>query len=231
MLKIENLQAFYGKSHVLHGVEFEVHPGEIVALLGRNGSGRTTTAKAIMGMVDCTGTVNWKGQQVLGRKSYEIAHLGIGYVPENRDIFPKLTVHQNLMLGEKRAARAGRWSFDDMYGMFPRLKERQHVEAGVLSGGEQQMLTLCRTLMGDPDLIIIDEPTEGLAPKIVELVGQYLRELKARGIAVLLIEQKLTIAMAISDRVLVMGHGAVVFSGTREELKQNASIRQEWLQV
>ncbi len=231
MLKIENLQAYYGKSHVLHGVEFEVHPGEIVALLGRNGSGRSTTAKAIMGMVDCTGTVNWKGQQVLGRKSYEIAHLGIGYVPENRDIFPKLTVHQNLMLGEKRGARAGRWSFDDMYGMFPRLKERQHVEAGVLSGGEQQMLTLCRTLMGDPDLIIIDEPTEGLAPKIVELVGQYLRELKARGIAVLLIEQKLTIAMAISDRVLVMGHGAVVFNGTREELNQNASIRQEWLQV
>jgi branched-chain amino acid transport system ATP-binding protein len=231
MLKVDNLHAYYGKSHVLHGVDFEVYPGEIVALLGRNGSGRSTTAKAIMGMVDCSGTVNWKGQQVLGRKSYEIAHLGIGYVPENRDIFPKLTVHQNLMLGEKRAARAGRWSFDDMYGMFPRLKERQHVEAGVLSGGEQQMLTLCRTLMGDPDLIIIDEPTEGLAPKIVELVGQYLRELKARGIAVLLIEQKLTIAMAISDRVLVMGHGAVVFSGTREELKQNTGIRQEWLQV
>ena len=231
MLRVENLHAYYGKSHVLHGVDFEVHPGEIVALLGRNGSGRSTTAKAIMGMVDCTGTVNLKGQQVLGRKSYEIAHLGIGYVPENRDIFPKLTVHQNLMLGEKHAARAGRWSFDDMYGMFPRLKERQHVEAGVLSGGEQQMLTLCRTLMGDPDLIIIDEPTEGLAPKIVELVGQYLRELKARGIAVLLIEQKLTIAMAISDRVLVMGHGAVVFSGTTQELSQNASIRQEWLQV
>ena len=231
MLKVDNLHAYYGKSHVLHGVAFEVYPGEIVALLGRNGSGRSTTAKAIMGMVDCSGTVNWKGQQVLGRKSYEIAHLGIGYVPENRDIFPKLTVHQNLMLGEKRAARAGRWSFDDMYGMFPRLKERQHVEAGVLSGGEQQMLTLCRTLMGDPDLIIIDEPTEGLAPKIVELVGQYLRELKARGIAVLLIEQKLTIAMAISDRVLVMGHGAVVFSGTPQELSQNASIRQEWLQV
>ena len=231
MLHIDNLHAFYGKSHVLHGVSFNVKPGEIVALLGRNGSGRSTTAKAIMGMVDCTGTVNLKGQQVLGKKSYEIAHLGIGYVPENRDIFPKLTVHQNLMLGEKHAARAGRWSFDDMYGMFPRLKERQHVEAGVLSGGEQQMLTLCRTLMGDPDLIIIDEPTEGLAPKIVELVGQYLRELKARGIAVLLIEQKLTIAMAISDRVLVMGHGAVVFSGTTQELSQNASIRQEWLQV
>ena len=172
MLKIENLHAFYGKSHVLHGVHFEVGQGEIVALLGRNGSGRSTTAKAIMGMVECTGTVDWKGRHTLGMKPYEIAHLGIGYVPENRDIFPKLTVHQNLMLGQKSARQKGRWSFDDMYEMFPRLKERQHTEAGVLSGGEQQMLTLCRTLMGDPDLIIIDEPTEGLAPKIVELVGR-----------------------------------------------------------
>ncbi len=171
MLNIENLHAYYGKSHVLHGVQFEVGEGEIVALLGRNGSGRSTTAKAIMGMVDCTGTVDWKGQRTLGKKPYEIAHLGIGYVPENRDIFPKLTVHQNLMLGQKSTRSSGRWSFDDMYQMFPRLKERQHTEAGVLSGGEQQMLTLCRTLMGDPDLIIIDEPTEGLAPKIVELVG------------------------------------------------------------
>jgi len=158
MLQVSQLQAFYGKSHVLHGVDLEVGEGEIVALLGRNGSGRSTTAKAIMGMVACQGSVLWQGGQILGRKPYEIANLGLGYVPESRDIFPKLTVHQNLMLGEKRVARAGRWSFDDMYGMFPRLKERQHVEAGVLSGGEQQMLTLCRTLMGDPDLIIIDEP-------------------------------------------------------------------------
>jgi branched-chain amino acid transport system ATP-binding protein len=228
MLKIDNLHAFYGKSHVLHGVQFEVHPGEIVALLGRNGSGRSTTAKAIMGMVDCTGTVQWKGQQVLGRKPYEIAHLGIGYVPENRDIFPKLTVHQNLMLGEKRK---GRWSYDDMYRMFPRLKERQHTEAGVLSGGEQQMLTLCRTLIGDPDLIIIDEPTEGLAPKIVELVGEYLGKLKERGISVLLIEQKLTIAMTISDRALVMGHGSIVFQGTPQTLRADAYTRKEWLEV
>jgi branched-chain amino acid transport system ATP-binding protein len=182
MLKVDNLHAFYGKSHVLHGVSFDVGQGEIVALLGRNGSGRSTTAKAIMGMVDCTGSVDWKGTQALGRKPYEIAHLGIGYVPENRDIFPKITVHQNLMLGQKKANQQGRWSFDDMYAMFPRLKERQHTEAGVLSGGEQQMLTLCRTLMGDPDLIIIDEPTEGLAPKIVELVGEYLKKLKDRGI-------------------------------------------------
>ncbi|AMO25080.1 ABC transporter ATP-binding protein [Ramlibacter solisilvae] len=231
MLKVENLHAFYGKSHVLHGVNFEVGEGEIVALLGRNGSGRSTTAKAIMGMVECTGAVDWKGQPTLGRKPYEIAHLGIGYVPENRDIFPKLTVHQNLMLGQKRANQTGRWSFDDMYEMFPRLKERQHTEAGVLSGGEQQMLTLCRTLMGDPDLIIIDEPTEGLAPKIVELVGQYLQKLKQRGVSVLLIEQKLTIAMAISDRALVMGHGSIVFQGTPDSLRADAYIRKEWLEV
>lgn len=231
MLKVENLHAFYGKSHVLHGVHFDVQPGEIVALLGRNGSGRSTTAKAIMGMVDCTGSVDWKGKPALGRKPYEIAHLGIGYVPENRDIFPKLTVHQNLMLGQKRANQKGRWSFDDMYQMFPRLKERQHTEAGVLSGGEQQMLTLCRTLMGDPDLIIIDEPTEGLAPKIVELVAEYLKKLKERGISVLLIEQKLTIAMAISDRALVMGHGSIVFQGTPDSLRADAYTRKEWLEV
>ena len=231
MLKVENLHAYYGKSHVLHGVSFDVRQGEIVALLGRNGSGRSTTAKAIMGLVECQGRIDWKGQPVQGKKAYEIAHLGIGYVPENRDIFPKLTVHQNLQLGQKRSGQNGRWSFEDMYAMFPRLKEREHTEAGVLSGGEQQMLTLCRTLMGDPDLIIIDEPTEGLAPKIVELVGQYLQNLKARGISVLLIEQKLTIAMNISDRALVMGHGSIVFEGTPDELRANSYIRKEWLEV
>ncbi len=231
LLKVDNLHAFYGKSHVLHGVHFEVHEGEIVALLGRNGSGRSTTAKAIMGLVDAQGSVQWKGAQTVGKKAYEMAHLGLGYVPENRDIFPTLTVHQNLLLGQKRGAKNSRWSFDDMYRLFPRLKERQHTEAGVLSGGEQQMLTLCRTLMGDPDLIIIDEPTEGLAPKIVELVAQYLQELKRRGISVLLIEQKLTIAMAISDRALVMGHGSIVFQGTPESLRADAYIRKEWLEV
>ncbi|MDO9197172.1 ABC transporter ATP-binding protein [Rhodoferax sp.] len=231
MLKIENLHAFYGKSHVLHGVHFEVHAGEIVALLGRNGSGRSTTAKAIMGLVDCQGSLLWKGQEILGKRTFEIAHFGIGYVPESRDIFPNLTVEQNLYLGQKNARKAGRWSLDDMYQMFPRLKERQHTEAGVMSGGEQQMLTLCRTLMGDPDLIIIDEPTEGLAPKIVELVAQYLKELKRRGISVLLIEQKLTIAMDISDRCLVMGHGSIVFSGTPAELRNDSYTRKEWLEV
>jgi branched-chain amino acid transport system ATP-binding protein len=231
MLQVKNLHAFYGKSHVLHGVTFDVQPGEIVALLGRNGSGRSTTAKAIMGLVDCQGSITWKGGETMGKKAYQIAHLGIGYVPENRDIFPKLTVHQNLMLGQKGKGQGSRWSFEDMYTMFPRLRERQHTEAGVLSGGEQQMLTLCRTLMGDPELIIIDEPTEGLAPKIVELVGQYLQTLKAKGISVLLIEQKLTIAMAISDRALVMGHGSIVFQGTPDSLRADAYTRKEWLEV
>ena len=231
MLNIQDLHAFYGKSHVLHGVSFNVQPGEIVALLGRNGSGRSTTAKAIMGLVDCQGSITWKKTETVGKKAYQIAHMGIGYVPENRDIFPKLTVHQNLLLGQKGSGKGSRWSFKDMYAMFPRLKEREHTEAGVLSGGEQQMLTLCRTLMGDPDLIIIDEPTEGLAPKIVELVGKYLQTLKAKGISVLLIEQKLTIAMAISDRALVMGHGSIVFQGTPDSLRADAETRKEWLEV
>ena len=231
MLHIENLHAYYGKSHVLHGVDFEINAGEIVALLGRNGSGRSTTAKAIMGLVHWEGNLDWKGKNLQGKKAYEVAHLGIGYVPESRDVFPNLTVHQNLLLGQKGSGKGSRWGFDDMYAMFPRLKERQHTEAGVMSGGEQQMLTLCRTLMGDPDLIIIDEPTEGLAPKIVELVGQYLQTIKSRGISVLLIEQKLTIAMKISDRALVMGHGSIVFQGTPDSLRADSYIRKEWLEV
>jgi branched-chain amino acid transport system ATP-binding protein len=230
MLEVQDLHAFYGKSHVLHGVHFDVRQGEIVALLGRNGSGRSTTAKAIMGLVQSTGRVDWKGQPLAGKQPFEIAHRGIGYVPENRDIFPRLTVHQNLMLGEKSVRRKGRWDFDDMYAMFPRLKERQHTEAGVLSGGEQQMLTLCRSLMGDPGLIIIDEPTEGLAPKVVELVGEY-QKLKQRGISVLLIEQKLTIALSISDRALVMGHGRIVFDAPPADLAGRPDIRKEWLEV
>ena len=231
MLQLDKLHAFYGKSHVLHGVTLAVAPGEIVALLGRNGSGRSTTAKAVMGLVETQGTATWKGQSLAGLKPYEIARRGIAYVPENRDIFPRLTVHQNLVLGQKSGNRTPRWSFEDMYTLFPRLRERQHTEAGVLSGGEQQMLTLCRSLMGDPELIIIDEPTEGLAPKIVEQVAQYLLALKARGLSVLLIEQKLTIALQISQRCVVMGHGQVVFEGTPAALKADASVRKEWLEV
>ncbi|HJV84059.1 MAG TPA: ABC transporter ATP-binding protein [Noviherbaspirillum sp.] len=230
LLEIKDLHAFYGKSHVLHGVDMQVGEGEIVSLLGRNGVGRSTTVKAAMGQVDVTGSIRFKGEEITGLKAFEVAHKGLGYVPENRDIFPTLTVEQNLILGEKKG-RKSRWKLDDMYRMFPRLKERQHTAAGVLSGGEQQMLTLCRTLMGDPDLIMIDEPTEGLAPKIVDLVGEYLKELKNRGISVLLVEQKLAIALEISQRVYVMGHGSIVFEGTPDDLRGNASVRKEWLEV
>ncbi|MDO4724321.1 MAG: ABC transporter ATP-binding protein [Comamonadaceae bacterium] len=237
MLRIDQLHAYYGKSHILHGVQFELRRGEILALLGRNGSGRSTTAKAIMGLVDCSGQIllqraGGASVNLVGKKPYEIAHLGVGYVPENREIFPKLTVHQNLMLGEKSGHKGNsRWSFEDSYRLFPRLRERQHTEAGVLSGGEQQMLALCRALMGEPDLVLIDEPTEGLAPKIVEQVGQFLSTLRERGVSVLLIEQKLTIALEIADRCLLMGHGSIVFDGTPEQLRADAAIRKEWLEV
>ena len=234
LLKITDLNAYYGKSHVLHGVDLYIDTGEIVSLLGRNGVGRSTTVKSIMGQVQTTGSIVFRGEEISGEKAFRIAHRGIGYVPENRDIFPRLTVEQNLILGDKGkkgGGKAARWSIDDMYRMFPRLKERQSVPAGVLSGGEQQMLTLCRTLMGDPDFIMIDEPTEGLAPKIVELVADYLKELKNRGISVLLVEQKLAIALEISQRVYVMGHGQIVFEGTPAELKANPTIRKEWLEV
>jgi branched-chain amino acid transport system ATP-binding protein len=234
MLNITELHAFYGKSHILHGVNLTVAPGEIVSLLGRNGSGRSTLAKAIVGQVQCTGNLFWKETPLQDLKPFEIARLGVGYVPESREIFAALTVEQNLALGvqkNRRTASDKSWSAQDMYRLFPRLKDRQHVTAGVLSGGEQQMLTLCRTLMGNPDLIVIDEPTEGLAPKIVDLVKSYLLSLKARGLAVLLIEQKLTIALDISDRVAVMGHGRIVFEGLAQDLKHQERIRKEWLEV
>ncbi|MDB5842508.1 MAG: Mannosyltransferase [Herminiimonas sp.] len=230
MLEIRDLHAYYGKSHVLHGVDMSVAEGEIVSLLGRNGVGRSTTVKATMGQVQATGSIKFKGEEIIGEKAFQIAHRGLGFVPENRDIFPTLTFEQNLILGEKKG-RKSRWSLDDMYQLFPRLKERQNTAAGVLSGGEQQMLTLCRTLMGDPDLIMIDEPTEGLAPKIVDLVAEYLKELKNRGISVLLVEQKLAIALEISQRVYVMGHGAIVFEGTPQALRADGGIRKEWLEV
>jgi branched-chain amino acid transport system ATP-binding protein len=230
MLEIRDLHAYYGKSHILHGVSLSVGKGEIVSLLGRNGVGRSTTIKAAMGQVAATGSVRFKDEEILGRKTFEIAQLGLGYVPENRDVFPTLTVEQNLLLGMKRS-KPGKWTVDEMYALFPRMKERRHVQAGMMSGGEQQMLTLCRTLMGDPELVMIDEPTEGLAPRIVELVGEYLRELKARGVSVLLVEQKLAIALDISDRLYVMGHGQIVFDGSTAELKANQAVRKEWLEV
>ncbi len=231
MLEVKNLHAYYGKSHILHGVHLRVGAGEIVSLLGRNGVGRSTTIKSVMGQVDCTGSVRFKDQEIRGEKTYAIARRGLGYVPESRDIFPSLTVKQNLLLGMKGSRQQGRWSIDDMYTLFPRLKERADAPAGVMSGGEQQMLTLCRTLMGDPDLVMIDEPTEGLAPKIVEQVAMLFEEIKSRGVSILLVEQKLTIALRISQRLYVMGHGQIVFEGTPDDLRGNEAVRKEWLEV
>jgi branched-chain amino acid transport system ATP-binding protein len=231
MLEVRDLHAYYGKSHILHGVHLSIGKGEIVSLLGRNGVGRSTTIRSIMGLVDCTGSVRFKDEEIAGLKAYEIAHKGLGYVPENRDIFPQLTVRENLILGMKSTRPGGRWSMDDMFELFPRLRERADTPGGVLSGGEQQMLTICRTLMGDPDLMMIDEPTEGLAPKMVELVAELLERIAGRGVSILLVEQKLTIALRISKRLYVMGHGQIVFEGTPAELKANSDIRKEWLEV
>jgi branched-chain amino acid transport system ATP-binding protein len=231
MLEVKDLHAYYGKSHILHGVHLNVQQGEIVSLLGRNGVGRSTTIKAIMGQVQSSGSVQFKGEELMGSKAYMVARKGLGYVPENRDIFPSLTVRQNLLLGQKGRKESGRWSMEDMFNIFPRLRERAEAPAGVMSGGEQQMLTLCRTLMGDPDLVMIDEPTEGLAPKIVDQVANLFDEIAKRGISILLVEQKLTIALRISQRVYVMGHGQIVFEGTPDDLRANEAVRKEWLEV
>ncbi len=231
LLEVSDLNAYYGKSHILQGVDFHVQEGEIVSLLGRNGVGRSTTIKAIMGDVPPQGSIRFKGREIAGLKPHQIARLGLGYVPENRDIFPSLTVRQNLLLGQKSSRQTGRWAMSDMFAVFPRLEERADTPAGVLSGGEQQMLTMCRTLMGDPDLVMIDEPTEGLAPMMVELVAKLLGEIAERGISILLVEQKLTIALKISRRLYVMGHGHIVFEGTPAEFAANESVRQEWLEV
>jgi len=231
MLEVRDLHAYYGKSHILHGVHLDVREGEIVSILGRNGVGRSTTIRSVMGLVDCRGSVKFRGEEMVGRKAYQVAHRGLGYVPENRDIFPTLTVRQNLLLGQKAARPSARWRMEDMFEIFPRLKDRADNEAGVLSGGEQQMLTLCRTLMGDPALVMIDEPTEGLAPKIVEQVAQLFQEIKKRGISILLVEQKLAIALDISERLYVMGHGRIVFEGTPRDVRENTAMRKEWLEV
>ena len=231
MLEVHDLHAFYGKSHILQGVDLSVDEGEIVSLLGRNGVGRSTTCKAIMGIVQPVGTVRFRGRDIAGLGANLVAKAGIGYVPEDRQIFPTLTVRQNLMLGLKHAGKFGRWNFDDVYKLFPNLAERQSNAAGVLSGGEQQMLTMCRTLMGDPDLILIDEPTEGLAPMLVEQVGRLLEEIARRGVSILLVEQKLTIALRISRRLYVMGHGRIVFEGTPADIEANTEMRKEWLEV
>jgi len=231
MLKVTQLHAYYDKSHILQGVNFEVGAGEIVSLLGRNGVGRSTTVKTLMGEVAPQGSILFKSEEIAGLKPFEIAQRGLGCVPENRDIFPTLTVRQNLVLGLKGKHESSRWSIEDMFTLFPNLAARADVAGGVLSGGEQQMLCMCRTLMGDPELIMIDEPTEGLAPKVVEQIGELLQEIASRGVSILLVEQKLSIALKISQRLYVMGHGKIVYEGTPQSLLEADDIRAEWLEV
>lgn len=231
LLEVTHLQAAYGLSRVLHGVNLSVHAGEVVCLLGRNGTGRSTLLRSLMGLVQAQGKVLWRGHNISAKRPFERAQQGLGYVPENREVFPSLTVEQNLLLGLKPGQHPGRWSQANLLDLFPRLKERLHTAAGHLSGGEQQMLTLCRTMMGDPDLVLVDEPTEGLAPALVEQVARFITALREQGVAVLLVEQKLTIALQVSSRCLVMGHGRIVFEGSPEQLRGAVDVQQQWLGV
>ena len=230
MLSVQGLQAWYGKSQVLRGVNMQIEKGEIVALLGRNGAGRSTTLKAIMGGVVRDGTIRFDGAEIGRLQPHQVARLGLGYVPEDRSIFPDLTTAQNLVLGEKPGP-GGKFGLDDAYALFPRLRERADTPAGALSGGEQQMLAMCRTLMGSPALLMVDEPTEGLAPMMVQKVRELLVAVAERGVTILLVEQKLDIALAISQRLYVMGHGEIVFEGTPASLAGDAGVRREWLEV
>jgi branched-chain amino acid transport system ATP-binding protein len=232
LLAVNELHAHYGKSHILHGVSLEVDAGEIVCLLGRNGVGKSTTLKSVIGLVAPShGAVAFKGAPIAGMPPYRIARLGLGYVPEERRIFPTITVRENLLMGVKRGTRNGGWTAERVYEFFPRLREREHQRAGTLSGGEQQMLTMGRTLMGNPDLLLVDEPTEGLAPMIVEQVERILRAVHESGTPVLLVEQSMETAMALAQRVYVMSKGQIVFSGSTQELQASESVRKQYLEV
>ncbi len=233
LLHVQDLHAYYGKSHILHGVSFQMEDADIISLLGRNGSGRSTTLKAMMGWVaPAAGTVTLRGTELAGRAPSSVARQGLGYVPEERLVFPNLTVEENLRMGVLPGVDgAPRWTMEDMYTYFPRLRERRDQKAGYMSGGEQQMLTMCRTLLGNPLVILIDEPTEGLAPKIVDVVTEVIRDIHDRGVGVLLVEQKMSMALKVAKRVLVMGHGEVVFSGSPEDMQARTDIRREWLEV
>jgi branched-chain amino acid transport system ATP-binding protein len=228
----------YGQGQVLHGVDLHVGTGETVGLLGRNGVGRSTLLKAIMRLLPASGEVSM-GSVALGRAStHAVTRAGIAYVPEDRAVFPDLTVRENLAVGKRGRNFRGHehtagasWSEEEFFDMFPNLKQRANTHAGVLSGGEQQMLTICRALMGQPRLILVDEPTEGLSLAMVEQVATLLREVARRGVAILLVEQKLTIALDLCDRVNVMGHGRIVFDGTVSEFSSDPGVRAEWLEV
>jgi len=233
LLQVKDLHSHYGKSHILQGVSFAIGKNEVVSLLGRNGSGRSTTLKSIMGLVNPTsGSIRLEDRELAGAQTYAICRAGIAYVPEEREVFANLTVDENLRMGEQQAVDgAYQWSIAQMFDYFPRLKERRNTKAGSLSGGEQQMLTICRSLLGNPLLILIDEPTEGLAPKIVAAVGECIQDMHRNGVSVVLVEQKLAIALKVSTRVCVMGHGQIVFEGTPDQLVSNEKLLSDWLAV
>jgi branched-chain amino acid transport system ATP-binding protein len=236
MLEVRDVHSYYGKSHILHGVSLRLSEGELVCLLGRNGVGKSTTLKSIMGLVKAReGSIRFKEQELSGKQPFEIARLGVGYVPEDRRIFRSLTVHENLSIGIKGSQNGGKqghgWTIEKIYDFFPLLKNRQNNKGGHLSGGEQQMLTVARTLMGNPELILVDEPTEGLAPLIVKDVLEMLAAVRKSGVTILMVEQNFKGAVKIANRFYVMGKGKIVFMGSVEELMAAEDIRRNYLEV
>jgi len=232
-LEIKDIHTYFGKSHILHGVSIEIEKGEIVALLGRNGVGKTTTLKSIIGLVPPQkGSIQFKGEEIIGLRPHSICRLGIGYVPEERRIFPNLTVRQNLLIGLKPSQKVDDpWTIERIYGYFPQLEKRDGQKGGHLSGGEQQMLTIGRTLMGNPEILLVDEPTEGLAPLLVKMVLDILRGIHERGGSILLVEQAMDAALSLAGKAYVMSKGEIVFSGTGEELQRAEYVRKKYLEV
>jgi len=232
-LSVENINTFYGLSHILFDVSLHVDQGEVVVLLGRNGAGKTTTMLSIIGVNSPkSGRILYQGQNITGLQPYQIARLGIGFVPEDRRIFPDLTVYANLDVGRKSAkTRAKKWSLDRIYQLFPVLKDFANRQGGTLSGGEQQMLTIARTLMGDPDFLLLDEPSEGLAPMIVKVLGEFIKVIKKEGMTVLLSEQNTKFALKHADRAYIVDNGAIKYEGSITELEKNAEIKKRYLAV
>ncbi len=228
MLTLRDVHAFYGKSHVLHGVNLEVGEGEVVGILGRNGVGKTTTIKSIIGLVERKGLIEFNGKDISGLPPYRIARLGIGYVPQGRMIFPGLTVFENLIVGAKEENSD---KLKEIYELFPRLEERKEQLAGTLSGGEQQMLAIARALMLEPDLILMDEPTEGLMPLMVTRIKEVVHEINERGVSVLLVEQNAKMALETVDRVYIMEKGMIKYQSSPDELKENPDILVRYLGV
>lgn len=236
ILELKGINTFYEKSHILHDVSMHVNKGEVVGLLGRNGVGKSTTLKSISGVVaPRTGSILFNRKEVVGMKPHQVTRLGVGYVPEERRIFPILTVHQNLLLGQKPGKLQNQikegWTIERAYALFPQLKARQTSKGGHLSGGEQQMLTIVRTLMGNPELLLLDEPTEGLAPMLVDTVSDVVREIHKAGISILLVEQGFEVILDLTTRAYVMSKGQIVFDGTSQELADNREVREKYLEV